>query len=516
MIMVNNNFKRVALLSLSLLMTAFVISCGSDDDDAGPTGDPVASFGITVDSEDYATINFINSSQNATSYEWNFGDGSPVNTSENPTHTFAEDGVYRVVLAASNGLSTDTVSQEISIEDPARLQELLSGATSKTWSLVREGENAAMFKAGDGFWPGTTNNGQRPCLYDDTFTFSADGTYEVSNGGTWWAEFGVHNNINFFVECEKTNTIDESCFEVTEGFNLVNECGDDISAWLGDTPYEYTFNSETGKITLLGTGAWIGVPKLSTTGEEVAPVDNVQFSAVLVSGGESGVDSMFIEFDHGASQWLATYVSYPDLSQAPEIVTEFVPPPCENLPVIAPTTISHTFASDEGAVLLDTVPSGNTYEYVADPAGGGGTVAKLTRVAGNQFQEMKFKFADTDGFKSIDFTNLNTLTIEVFIPDSSTNVYTGSLTPTVAIGFGNEKCLPEWFNDQHEWGGGTLPLGEWATVTIDLSTAADFVNKPDNGATLKDRNDMDLFYINFGSCCHFDGGVFYIRNLVMN
>jgi PKD repeat protein len=49
-----------------------------------------------------ATVTFSNLSQNATSYQWNFGDGSPVSSLQNPNHVYAQTGTYTVSLTALN------------------------------------------------------------------------------------------------------------------------------------------------------------------------------------------------------------------------------------------------------------------------------------------------------------------------------------------------------------------------------------------------------------------------------
>lgn len=48
------------------------------------------------------TVNFSNTSNNGLSFVWNFGDGSPVVSSFDATHTFTAAGTYTVTLAASN------------------------------------------------------------------------------------------------------------------------------------------------------------------------------------------------------------------------------------------------------------------------------------------------------------------------------------------------------------------------------------------------------------------------------
>ncbi len=47
------------------------------------------------------TMSFTNTSTGATSWAWDFGDGT-TSTLENPTHTFANSGIYQVCLRASN------------------------------------------------------------------------------------------------------------------------------------------------------------------------------------------------------------------------------------------------------------------------------------------------------------------------------------------------------------------------------------------------------------------------------
>lgn len=58
------------------------------------------------------TVNFVNTSQKATSYYWTFGDAGN-STSTNPTHTYPGDGIYVVNLLATNSclseLRTDTL-----------------------------------------------------------------------------------------------------------------------------------------------------------------------------------------------------------------------------------------------------------------------------------------------------------------------------------------------------------------------------------------------------------------------
>jgi PKD repeat protein len=64
-----------------------------------------------------AVVTFTNTTNNATSYSWNFADGNS-STEQNPTHTYAADGVYTVVLTATNICGTATSTQTVTVVTP--------------------------------------------------------------------------------------------------------------------------------------------------------------------------------------------------------------------------------------------------------------------------------------------------------------------------------------------------------------------------------------------------------------
>lgn len=73
------------------------------------------------------TVHFTNQSMaNATTFSWNFADGTALIDSTNPNHTFANAGVYQVMLTAStvNGCS-DSISLKITVNPPIDLENKL-------------------------------------------------------------------------------------------------------------------------------------------------------------------------------------------------------------------------------------------------------------------------------------------------------------------------------------------------------------------------------------------------------
>jgi hypothetical protein len=62
-------------------------------------------------------IHFQNTSRFATAFEWDFGDGSK-DTTESPTHTYQQEGLFTVTLKATNGVCSDTFTGEVQVSIP--------------------------------------------------------------------------------------------------------------------------------------------------------------------------------------------------------------------------------------------------------------------------------------------------------------------------------------------------------------------------------------------------------------
>jgi PKD repeat protein len=80
------------------------------------------------------TVDFNNTSNNATSYSWNFGDNN-FSTNENPSHTYSAAGNYTVTLIIDYCGLSDTVSQNIFIGENAGLEIEDSGNKIKLYPL---------------------------------------------------------------------------------------------------------------------------------------------------------------------------------------------------------------------------------------------------------------------------------------------------------------------------------------------------------------------------------------------
>ena len=479
-----------SILSIAMIAMIALFTACEDDKKAA---DPFASFQYEVSKDNNLKVNFTNTSENAETYSWKFGDGD-TSTDENPVHEYSEEGSYDVVLTATNadGVSTD-VTKTIDLGS-----NLLAGDSSKTWKLYREGISMSYGPSAEdqSWWPGLENNGERPCVYKHEFTFHNDGTFEFDDKGVFWGEFGVWDS---------ESELYETCFEAIPE-NMVNKNGDDVSAWLSGT-YDYTYNSSAGTLTLNGEGAWIGIPKLATDAAVLTPQESVKCNVEFTE--KTGFDLMTVSFDYGEDgYWKIVYASYSDKSLEPDLVTD-AEEWGTDLANITPESIFLSFASkdDTAMATIDTVSSGSSVEFgVEDPVdANANSVGKFTRTEGVQYQELMFRASPEP--KDIQFDNFATAKIDVYVPDDID--FDGTdLEKHLVFGFGDMSQTEQWWTDieQYEVSDSSdtpdLVVGEWTTYTFDL-TATDALT----------REDLDMIYLGIGGGGHSAGANFYIRNL---
>lgn len=104
---------------------------------------PTAGFTVVTNAN---VVNFTNSSTGATSYVWDFGDGSPTSTEANPTHAYTAGGMYEVTLTATNECGSISATMEVtaganSTEDIPGISrfEVFPNPNDGSFTLVMEG-----------------------------------------------------------------------------------------------------------------------------------------------------------------------------------------------------------------------------------------------------------------------------------------------------------------------------------------------------------------------------------------
>jgi hypothetical protein len=478
---------RLASLLIGVFFFATLFSCGKDD----PVEDPIASFRYDADEDNFLMIHFMNLSQNAETYSWNFGDGN-TSTEKDPSHTYEEIGSYNVVLTATNSVGvSSTFPMTVVVEDPDEALTLLAGQTSKTWKLYRVGTSMGVGPDVDSprIWWSLENDGTRPCVYFHEFTFYRNGVYEFDDKGSFWGEGGVF-----------PQPLEGTCFEAIAS-NMVNVDGVDVSAWLSGT-HAFEYVPATSTVTLNGYGAWIGLPKLGNEGEVKVPQNTVTFTISIEE--QTGYDLMIVLFQYDGFVWEFSYASYSDASLEPDVVLEY--DPGEDLPDYTPEEMYNTFASTNPADVKYLIPTESDVVVTAgveDPDDASATPVGRYQRGTAQFADLKFQ----QEF-NIQFDNFTTVSIDVYVP--STNTYSAEgLTKTIMIWIADASTTQEFWNS---WVMYIVPddevvMDEWVTYTFDL-------DQPSEGSTGHplNRTDLDLIGLTIGGSGHTVDGVFYIRN----
>lgn len=145
---------------------------------------PIAYFDVTYDCDAPLTVTFNDLSIGANNYFWDFGDGSPINTSPSPTHTYSDTGSYSVNLVVVNNTNncqhgyTETISLIIpqahfsytAVDSctpaPASLAMIDSSINADTYSWILG--NGGTFINGSGVPSPQDSNSAQPVIQYDS------------------------------------------------------------------------------------------------------------------------------------------------------------------------------------------------------------------------------------------------------------------------------------------------------------------------------------------------------------
>jgi PKD repeat protein len=170
--------KTNSAIFFFLVLLVF-FSCKKKEDSPAPVK-PIADFMITGNgSTAPASVTFANKSKNATSYAWNFGDGSAASNATSPAHLYQNAGNYSVSLIAGGDGGKDTSIQSVTIK--AAVPQIVasftySGANKPapcTVSFTNTSKNATSYHWNFG-------DGATSTLTSPTHNFTSAGTFSVT------------------------------------------------------------------------------------------------------------------------------------------------------------------------------------------------------------------------------------------------------------------------------------------------------------------------------------------------
>lgn len=252
-----------------------------------PSSMPSASFNVTKDG---SMVTLTNTSSNATSYSWDFGDGNS-SSEESPVHVYASEGEYTITLTANDDMGqSDMASQIVVISSATFSAATLSNATGKVWKLDGVASYIVGSAPGQGdFWPGVDADvvAARACQFDDEFIFSDDGTMEYDTKGQVWAE------------------------SYMGGFDACINDEDLVSPYDVFGSGTHSFTATDTEITVNGNGAFFGFNKPYNGGEldgVIAPASSITYQVHEYTAA-SGVERLTISIDYGGGFWTIRMIS---------------------------------------------------------------------------------------------------------------------------------------------------------------------------------------------------------------
>lgn len=140
----------------------------------------VSSFSISYDAENPLKVNLNNTSINADSFEWNFGDGNTSDDGNLTSYTYNTSGTYTIRLRAESGEESENFRIEVGVVD---LTDIHSGA-NKNWvfRVPDTGDNSPSYfvEKGDSVF---FNYTLLPCELNDVYSFNSANTFQNNNQG---------------------------------------------------------------------------------------------------------------------------------------------------------------------------------------------------------------------------------------------------------------------------------------------------------------------------------------------
>lgn len=255
---------------------------------------PSAGFAVTQSETNYLEYTFNNSSVNAVTYEWDFGDGN-TSTDESPTHVYSTAAEYVVTLNAINdsNLSTE-LSKTINILAPvtAAFTSEVDSDDYRTFNFMDASIDAVMllWEFGDGYQftgMNPSHTYEEDGIYDVVLTaYSITGNTHIATEQLVVSEGFVVQVLNGTFDEYTVNTGDNAdAWDMTPNSTVVDNDGNTV-----DSPYDplwdngaldswlegfYGDNSEQAGSTSDGNNGTRGA-KLDETGRRLYQVVTVQ------------------------------------------------------------------------------------------------------------------------------------------------------------------------------------------------------------------------------------------------
>ncbi len=289
--------KKISSIQLLVAFALITLmGCKPQVDDKIDIGSlPTAAFDITPTASANKFL-LTNKSVGTFLQKWDLGDGTTADSNV-VLAVYPRKGTYKVTLNAFGKGGMGTVSKDIVVaqDDISACTgniKLLTNCGTKRWKLAPE---AGSIWVGPDASFGTTWWGipdadvpKRPCMYNDEYVFSADGTFKLDNKGDFWAddEGGVvfPSGLGLSIGCQQTSALPAA-----------------YKAW-GDTGAR-TFTITATDIKLIGVGAYIGLYKAGNGTLASVPQQTTTYTIKELSA-----TRMVVYINYGGGVWRFTLI----------------------------------------------------------------------------------------------------------------------------------------------------------------------------------------------------------------
>ncbi|RJE74617.1 hypothetical protein [Reichenbachiella sp. MSK19-1] len=281
--------------TMALFTSVTMVACTPDSEDLSLGKKPEASFTIEPIEGKNNKYLLSNTTDGGFAYYWDKGNGTFEEGMENDTVYLPWVGEYDISLRVLTPGGYDETTESVTVDtaDPnacSGFLSLLTDCSSKTWILAQPEGGALLVGPSDGstWWTNSAADvmaADRVCLFDNEYTFHAQGDFVFDNQGTfrvddeggaaWPAEMGL----------------DIGCYDM-------DQIPDQFQAW-GSGNHKFSLTDT--HLTVVGNGAHIALYKVGSSGSITTPEASVSYEIVSLTA-----DKMVIKkyFDWGG--WVFT------------------------------------------------------------------------------------------------------------------------------------------------------------------------------------------------------------------
>ncbi len=289
--------QKITLYIIAGLMIVMIACQPSVEDKIDIGLPPAADFSIEyIDANNVKLTNTTGDDNFIAS--WDLG-GSVVRSGNVIEVTYLNMGEYYVTLSVFGKGGSGDITKAITITEDGQgactgAKEFLTDCTTKTWKL--NPDEGALWVGPDANSMWWQNSAQdvldRPCDWNDEFTFSADGVYTYVSNDDFWGE--PYSGIT------------------PEGCQPITALSADRAAW-GDGTHAFevipvTIPGTVLQLKVTGNGAYIGLRKAANGMEVTQPVSQVIYDIIRWET-VNGKDYLELEINYGVGIWRFTLVS---------------------------------------------------------------------------------------------------------------------------------------------------------------------------------------------------------------